>query len=76
MAKFGVTTALVSIVLSAFMAGLGAGSWLAGVALRRYEDRVRFSPLRLYTPISVDGPVTESIALSPDGKHWCGARWL
>ena len=30
MAKFGVTTALVSIVLSVFMAGLGAGSWLAG----------------------------------------------
>ena len=53
MAKFGVTTALVSIVLSAFMAGLGAGSWLAGVALRRYEDRVRFSPLRLYGVIEL-----------------------
>ena len=34
MAKFGVTTALVSIVLSVFMAGLGAGSWIAG-ALER-----------------------------------------
>jgi len=53
MAKFGVTTALVSIVLSAFMAGLGAGSWLAGVALRRYQDRVRFSPLRLYGVIEL-----------------------
>ena len=53
MAKFGVTTALVSIVLSAFMAGLGAGSWLAGVALRRYEDRIRFSPLRLYGVIEL-----------------------
>ena len=52
-AKFGVTTALVSIVLSAFMAGLGAGSWLAGVALRRYEHRLRFSPLRLYGVIEL-----------------------
>ena len=48
MAKFGVTTALVSIVLSAFMAGLGAGSWIAGWATRRYGDRIRFSVLRLY----------------------------
>ncbi len=53
MAKFGVNTALVSIVLSAFMAGLGAGSWLAGVVLRRYEDRVKFSPLRLYGVIEL-----------------------
>lgn len=30
MASFGVTTALVSIVLSMFMAGLGLGSWGAG----------------------------------------------
>src|SRR5579862_3211769 len=48
MAEFGVTTALVSIVLSMFMAGLGAGSWIAGRALRRYEGRVQFPPLRLY----------------------------
>src|SRR5208283_1223193 len=48
MAGFGVTTALVSIVLSAFMAGLGAGSWTAGVLVRRYGDRIRFHPLRLY----------------------------
>ncbi len=53
MAKFGVTTALVSIVLSAFMAGLGAGSWLAGMALRRYEDRIKFSTLRLYGVIEL-----------------------
>ena len=32
MAEFGVTTALVSIVLSVFMGGLGAGSWIAGSA--------------------------------------------
>ena len=48
MAKFGVTTALVSIVLSVFMAGLGAGSWIAGWAIRRYGERIRFPALRLY----------------------------
>ena len=48
MAQFGVTTALVSIVLSTFMAGLGAGCWAAGALSRRYEERTRFPPLRLY----------------------------
>lgn len=48
MADFGVTTPLVSIVLSVFMGGLGAGSWAAGAFLRRYGTRIRFSPLRLY----------------------------
>ncbi len=48
MAEFGVTTALVSIMLSVFMGGLGAGSWIAGALVRRYGDRIRFHPLRLY----------------------------
>src|SRR5215472_6758251 len=48
MAQFGVTTALTSIVLSVFMAGLGIGSWWAGVLVRRYGDRFNFPPLRLY----------------------------
>jgi len=48
MAKFGVTTALVSMVLSVFMAGLGLGSWGAGALVRRYGDRIKFRPLRLY----------------------------
>src|SRR6266571_4721177 len=48
MAQFGVTTALVSIVLSTFMAGLGAGSGAAGILVRRYGERVGFPPLRLY----------------------------
>jgi spermidine synthase len=48
MAQFGVTTALTSIVLSVFMAGLGVGSWIAGAMLRRYRDRINFPPLRLY----------------------------
>src|SRR5580658_1786405 len=48
MAQFGVTTALTSIVLSVFMAGLGVGSWLAGALVQRYRERIRFSALRLY----------------------------
>jgi spermidine synthase len=48
MAAFGVTTPLVSMVLSVFMGGLGAGSWIAGAMVRRYGDRIRFHPLRLY----------------------------
>jgi spermidine synthase len=48
MAQFGVTTALVSIVLSMFMAGLGLGSWGAGYAIRRYGKRIRIPALRLY----------------------------
>ena len=48
MAQFGVTTALTSIVLSVFMAGLGLGSWLAGGFIRRHGDGLKFPPLRLY----------------------------
>ncbi len=48
MAQFGVTSALVSIVLSMFMAGLGLGSWGAGHAIRQYGDRIRIPALRLY----------------------------
>src|SRR6516165_6186409 len=48
MAEFGVTTALVSIVLSVFMAGFGAGSWIAGAVVLRYGDQIKFPPLRLY----------------------------
>jgi spermidine synthase len=48
MAQFGVTTAMVSIVLSTFMAGLGAGSLLAGHLVRKYAQRLTSRPLRLY----------------------------
>jgi spermidine synthase len=48
MAQFGVTTAMVSIVLSVFMAGLGLGSWASGRWLRPSEPSREFSALRLY----------------------------
>jgi spermidine synthase len=48
MAQFGVTTAMVSIVLSVFMAGLGLGSWASGRWLRGPGDGLRFPALRLY----------------------------
>lgn len=48
MAHFGVTTALVSIVLSTFMAGLGLGSWGSGYLIRRFGDRLHIRALRLY----------------------------
>ena len=53
MAQFGVTTALVSIVLSTFMAGLGLGSWAAGILVRRYDDKIKFPPLRMYALIEL-----------------------
>lgn len=48
MAQFGVTTALVSIVLSMFMAGLGLGSLGAGSAIRKYLSRIAIPALGLY----------------------------
>lgn len=48
MADFGVTTPLISIVLSVFMAGLAAGSWGAGRLARRLQARGPESFLRLY----------------------------
>ncbi len=48
MASFGVTTALVSIVLSVFMAGLALGSWGVGRLTRGLETQPAATPLRLY----------------------------
>lgn len=48
MAQFGVTTALISIVLSMFMGGLGLGSWAAGSLVRAYGERLTAHPLKLY----------------------------
>ena len=46
MADFGVTTAMISTVLSMFMAGLGLGSWAGGLLARRWQRT--FPALRLY----------------------------
>ncbi len=48
MASFGVTSPLVSIVLSTFMAGLGLGSWWVGKLTRRYRDQPGALALKLY----------------------------
>src|SRR5260370_37494032 len=49
MASFGVTTALASIVISMFMAGLGLGSWGAGVFTRRILGADGPRALRFYS---------------------------
>src|SRR5579871_1122749 len=48
MAQFGVTTPMVSIVLSTFMAGLGIGSWAAGKVVRKYAQRYNAPALHFY----------------------------
>ena len=48
MAQFGVTGAMVSIVLSIFMAGLGLGSWASGHFIRTYEGQRKTLAMRLY----------------------------
>src|SRR6266566_4908785 len=53
MAQFGVTTAMVSIVLSVFMAGLGLGSWGSGEWLRRRGDRLQSPALGLYALVEL-----------------------
>lgn len=53
MAQFGVTTAMISIVLSVFMAGLGLGSWASGVWIRRRGNNFGFPTLRLYAAIEL-----------------------
>jgi spermidine synthase len=53
MARFGVTTPMVSIVLSVFMAGLGIGSWAGGAFVRRYRKSAASLPLRMYGVVEV-----------------------
>jgi len=68
MAQFGVTTALVSIVLSTFMAGLGLGSWISGRLIRRYGGAMRTPALRFYAGSSTD-PCSGSLYLD-DGTSY------
>ena len=53
MAQFAVTTALISIVLSAFMIGLGVGSWGAGWYVRKRGPARRLPSLRLYALVEL-----------------------
>ncbi|MGA7967283.1 MAG: fused MFS/spermidine synthase [Terriglobales bacterium] len=53
MAQFGVTTPMVSIVLSCFMGGLGVGSLAAGRMVRKYERRFTIPPLQLYAAAEI-----------------------
>jgi len=48
MAQYGVTTPMVSLVLSTFMLGLGVGSWGSGRLIKHWERDLTFPPLRLY----------------------------
>lgn len=48
MASFGVTTPIVSMVLSTFMGGLALGSWAGGRIVVRLKARDASLPLRLY----------------------------
>jgi len=55
MAQFGVTTAMVSIVLSVFMGGLGLGSWASGKWLRAdtQTSALNSHALRFYAVIEL-----------------------
>jgi predicted membrane-bound spermidine synthase len=53
MAQFGVTSALVAVVLSTFMAGLGVGSWASGRLVRSYGTQAGVLSLRLYAVIEL-----------------------
>src|SRR5579863_4053104 len=68
MAQFAVTTALVSIVLSAFMIGLGLGSWGAGRYLRNRKTSSGIPALRLYA--ITEGLIGMSAILAPRELIW------
>jgi spermidine synthase len=68
MAQFGVTTALVSMVLSMFMAGLGLGSWGSGRLIRELRGHPRLSPLRLYALLELF--IACSAVAVPLELHW------
>ena len=77
MADFGVTTPLVSMVLSVFMAGLALGSWGGGRVVRRLGYRPAGFFVRLYgateLTIGVSGvAVAPLLAL---GHRFLGGAW-
>jgi hypothetical protein len=77
MASYGVTTALASIVISMFMAGLGLGSWGAGVLTRRVLAADGRRALRFYSIAellvgisSLAVPLELTPALATHGQLW------
>lgn len=81
MADFGVTTPMISIVLSIFMAGLALGSWGGGRIADRMQQRSTPLFLRLYALIEVfiglSGIVVAPLLMQ--GRHLLaganGASW-
>ncbi len=73
MARFGVTTPMVSIVLSVFMAGLGIGSWAGGAVMRRFSMSRAAAPLRLYGVLEL--LIGLSSAVAPRTIE-AGYQWL
>ena len=65
MAAFGVTTPMISILLSVFMAGLAAGSWAGGALARRLGARPAALPIRLYGAAEL--LIALSLYVVPDG---------
>ena len=88
MAQFGVTTAMVSIVLSVFMAGMGLGAWLSGKWLRGRGSNLKAPALRFYAIIelligvsaivvpyelSLGRHILESLGLTTSFGYYCVA---
>src|SRR5215813_5025981 len=67
MAHYGVTTALVSIVLSVFMAGLALGSWGGGRLASRLESRPA-ALVRLYAVAELT--IAASVDVVPSVFAW------
>jgi spermidine synthase len=67
MESFGVTTALTSIVLSVFMAGLGLGAWASGRVLRQCQGGLRMSVL-IYA--AIEAVIGLSALLVPIELYW------
>jgi spermidine synthase len=88
MAQFGVTTAMVSIVLSVFMAGMGLGAWASGKWLRGRGANLQVPALRFYAIIELligvsaivvpyelswGRRILESLGLTTSFGYYCGA---
>ncbi|MGA2115331.1 MAG: fused MFS/spermidine synthase [Bryobacteraceae bacterium] len=68
MAGFGVTTPLVSIVLSVFMAGLALGSWAGGRLVHRCDTKPAAFFIRLYGALELTIGVS-GVVVAPLLRH-------